>query len=54
MHRLWGELLRDDSGQGLVEYALIIALMALGLTLALTSLRNDIRDFFGVVGEEPK
>ena len=32
----------DEAGQGLVEYALIIALVSIGLILALTVLRNSI------------
>jgi pilus assembly protein Flp/PilA len=32
----------DESGQGLVEYVLIIALVAVGLILALTVFRNQI------------
>lgn len=36
----------DDSGQGLVEYALIIALVAIGLIAILTLLRNSIGNVF--------
>jgi pilus assembly protein Flp/PilA len=36
----------DDSGQGLVEYALIIALVAVGLIAILLVLRNSIGDVF--------
>ena len=36
----------DESGQGLVEYVLIIALVAIGLTLALTVFRNQIGSTF--------
>ena len=32
----------DEAGQGLVEYALIIALVSIGLILALTVLRNSL------------
>ena len=37
---------RDDSGQGLVEYALIIALVAVGLIAILLVLRNSIGNVF--------
>jgi len=44
------ELLRalwqEDSGQGLVEYALIIALVAVGLIAILLVLRNSIGNVF--------
>jgi len=36
----------DDSGQGLVEYALIIALVAIGLIAILTLLRNAVGNVF--------
>ncbi|MBD5605409.1 MAG: Flp family type IVb pilin [Candidatus Eremiobacteraeota bacterium] len=34
-HRAFTALLRDDSGQGLVEYAIIIALVAMAAIAAL-------------------
>jgi pilus assembly protein Flp/PilA len=37
---------RDDTGQGLVEYALIIALVAVGLVAILLVLRNSIGNVF--------
>jgi pilus assembly protein Flp/PilA len=37
---------KDESGQGLVEYVLIIALVAIGLILALTVFRNRIGQTF--------
>ena len=38
--------LADESGQGLVEYALIIALVAIGLIAILTLFRNAIGNVF--------
>jgi len=38
--------LKDDSGQGLVEYALIIALVAIGLIAILVLFRNSIGNVF--------
>ena len=49
MRSLWNvirSLGRDDSGQGLVEYALIIALVAVGLIAILLVLRNSIGNVF--------
>lgn len=40
----------DEAGQGLVEYALIIALVSVGLILALTVLKNSIATIFGKIG----
>ena len=46
MEQLWQAFWRDDSGQGLVEYALIIALVAVGLIAILLVLRNSIGNVF--------
>jgi pilus assembly protein Flp/PilA len=46
MQSLWQRFLSDESGQGLVEYALIIALVAVGLIAILLILRNSIGDVF--------
>ena len=46
-----GRELRDrEDGQTLVEYALIIAIIALGLILALYFLRGEIRELFSDTG----
>jgi pilus assembly protein Flp/PilA len=42
LQSLW----REDAGQGLVEYALIIALVAVGLIAILLVLRNSIGNVF--------
>jgi pilus assembly protein Flp/PilA len=46
MSALWNRFVSDESGQGLVEYALIIALVAIGLIVILTLLRNSIGNVF--------
>jgi len=46
MRSILTELLEDESGQGLVEYALIIALVAVGLIAILLVLRNSIGNVF--------
>ena len=51
MHSLWQHFLSDESGQGLVEYALIIALVAVGLIAILLVLRNSIGDVFNNASE---
>ena len=38
--------LRREEGQGLVEYALIIALVAIALVVALTGLKDGITNTF--------
>ena len=46
MPRILTELLEDESGQGMVEYALIIALVAVGLIAILLVLRNATGNVF--------
>ena len=43
-------LLHDESGQDLVEYALVAAIIALGATAAMTSLATTISTAFTTVG----
>ena len=41
---------RDDEGQGLVEYALIIAVIAIAVIVAMIFLRGQIQDIFSNIG----
>ena len=41
---------REDEGQGLVEYALIIAVVSVLLIVALGTLRGDIEGTFSDIG----
>jgi pilus assembly protein Flp/PilA len=43
-------LLRDDSGQDLIEYALIAALIALATITAMRGLSNKISTEFNTIG----
>lgn len=45
-------LLRDDSGQDLIEYALVAALIGLGATAAMGTLASTIGSAFGSIGSE--
>lgn len=51
MSSQWQAFWSDESGQGLVEYALIIALVAIGLIAILLILRNSIGDVFNNASE---
>ena len=42
--------LRDDSGQGLVEYALIIAVIAIAVIVAMIFLRGQLQNIFSNIG----
>ena len=44
------DLLRDESGQDLIEYALVAAIIALGATAALTKVSGDISAIFTKIG----
>ena len=46
MKSLFARLLSDESGQGLTEYALIIALVAVALVAILVLFRNAIGSVF--------
>lgn len=48
------KLVNEESGQGLVEYALILALIAIIVIAALTLLGNNVNNKFEKVGNALK
>jgi pilus assembly protein Flp/PilA len=48
--RIMLAFLRDDEGQGLVEYALIIAVIAIAVIVAMIFLRGQITNIFSNIG----
>ena len=44
-------LSKDESGQGLVEYLLILALVAFAATAGMTTLASGLNSAFGKIGE---
>jgi pilus assembly protein Flp/PilA len=52
LKRVLSHLVRDESGQDLIEYALVAALIALGATAAMTGLANSISTAFSTVGSK--
>jgi len=44
--------LRDESGQDLIEYALVAALIALGAIVAMKSLASGISSAFNVISSD--
>jgi pilus assembly protein Flp/PilA len=43
---------KDESGQDLIEYALVAALIAFGAVAAMGTLANDINSAFSVIGSK--
>jgi pilus assembly protein Flp/PilA len=50
LKQLFSEVLWDESGQDLIEYALVAALIALGATAAMRTLATAIGTAFASVG----
>lgn len=47
--KLFNEFWTDESGQGLTEYASIIALVSIGLMLVLVAFRNELGRIFNAI-----
>jgi pilus assembly protein Flp/PilA len=45
-------LVRDESGQDLIEYALIAALIALGAVVGMNTVANEINSAFNIIGKK--
>ncbi len=48
LKKLW----KDESGQGMVEYGLIIALVAVVIVVALTAMGGSVKDKFTQITEK--
>ena len=46
------DFIADDSGQDLIEYGLILAVMGLALVASMGGLANNISHFFNNVGND--
>ncbi len=46
------KLLVDESGQDLIEYALVAAVIALGAVASMKQLSNSLGSFFNTVGTD--
>ena len=44
------QFMREEEGQGLVEYALIIAVIAIAVIVAMIFLRDEISNIFSNIG----
>jgi pilus assembly protein Flp/PilA len=52
MKQLLKNLATEDSGQDLIEYALVAALVGLGAVASITTLKNTIANTFNSVGSQ--
>ena len=52
MKQLLQNLLQDDSGQDLIEYALVAAVLALAAVAGMTTLASNISNAFSAVGSK--
>lgn len=52
LRRVLTDLIADESGQDLIEYALVAALIALGATAAMNALATNISTAFSTVGSK--
>jgi pilus assembly protein Flp/PilA len=50
LKRILSNFISDESGQDLIEYALVAALIALGATAAMNTLAGSISTAFATVG----
>ena len=46
MKKLWNKFLSEESGQGMVEYGLIIALIAVVLIVTLSAMSDSLKGIF--------
>jgi pilus assembly protein Flp/PilA len=42
-------IVREESGQDLIEYAMLVALIALGCVIAVTAAGNKVTDVFNAI-----
>ncbi len=50
LRELWIRLVKEESGQDLIEYALVAALIGLGAVAGMKTLANNIGNAFNSVG----
>jgi pilus assembly protein Flp/PilA len=52
IRKIFASLHRDESGQDLIEYALLAALIALAATVGMTTVASDINNAFTAIGSK--
>jgi pilus assembly protein Flp/PilA len=51
-HRIFFTLLWDESGQDLIEYAIVAGLIGLGAVISMSNLTTKIRTAFNGIGSQ--
>ena len=51
-HRIFLTLLWDESGQDLIEYAIVAGLIGLGAVISMSNLSTKIRTAFNSIGSQ--
>ena len=51
MKNIWKNFVSEESGQGMVEYGLIIALIAVVLILVLSNMSTSLKGTFGTISD---
>ncbi len=49
---MWARIWHDENGQDLIEYALVVALLALAATGGMSTVSNAINTAFGSLGNK--
>lgn len=52
IHHYLNHMLRDESGQDLIEYALVAALIGLAAVAAMTTLGTDLSSLFNSISSQ--
>jgi pilus assembly protein Flp/PilA len=52
MKNFWIEFLKEESGQDLIEYTLVAALVAFGAVAGMNTLATDLNQAFSKVGSK--
>jgi pilus assembly protein Flp/PilA len=50
--KLFGELLRNEQGQGLIEYTIVAGLIGVGAVMSMSTLTTKIPTAFNTVGNQ--
>jgi len=49
---VWAQIWRDENGQDLIEYALVVALIAFAAIAGMNTVANQINIAFGKIGNK--